>query len=251
MVRLFLLLFWPSVVFADQAVTLGAGVSMPPYVIADKDRGIVVDLFRAALEEENIQIVLRYASNDQVLQGFVDKQLDAVFVASREQLPEAYFSRLPLVVFHNQAITLHADNYTIDKVEALQPFRVGAFRMANKLLPEPYPEVAAAITDYREYTLQVEQVQDLFRRERQVLVMDRTIFRYFLSQLRRQNPASELYRQEQQYHDIFARSQYYAVFHSEMLRDSFDRGFQKIRDNGRYERILTVYQALLSDYLFR
>lgn len=251
MIRLLLLLVWPLTLLADQTITLGSGISMPPYVIADKDRGIAVDVFRAAMAEENIQVVLRYGGNVEVAQAFTDKRVDAVFVGKREQFPAAYFSALPLIVFHNQAITLRADNYTIDTVEALQPYRLGAFRLATQLMPEPYPEVVAAITDYREYTLQVEQVQDLFRRERQVLVMDRTIFRYFLSQLRRQNPASELYRQEQQYHDIFARSQYYAVFHSEMLRDSFDRGFQKIRDNGRYERILTVYQALLSDYLFR
>ena len=101
MIRLLLLLVWPLTLLADQTITLGSGISMPPYVIADKDRGIAVDVFRAAMAEENIQVALRYGGNDEVLQAFMNKRVDGVFVGKPEQFPEAYFSALPLIVFHN------------------------------------------------------------------------------------------------------------------------------------------------------
>ena len=72
MIRLLLLLVWPLTLLADQTITLGSGISMPPYVIADKDRGIAVDVFRAAMAEENIQVALRYGGNDEVLQAFMN-----------------------------------------------------------------------------------------------------------------------------------------------------------------------------------
>lgn len=245
------LLSYGLVASADQTITLGSGISMPPYVIADKDRGIAIDVFRAVMDEVDIDVQIRYAGNAKVVSDFSNKYLDAVFIANRKMAPEAYFSRLPLVVFHNKGITLDKDDIRLAQIEDLSGYRIGAFRLASKLLPDPFAQTAASAEDYREYVLQDEQVQDLFRGERQVLVMDRTIFRYYLSQLRRQNRGSLIYRQPVTYHELFPKSQYFAAFHSEALRDRFDQGFDAIRVNGRYERILQVYESLLSDYLFQ
>ena len=236
---------------AEQSIILGTGISMPPYVISDKDRGIAVDIFRAAMAEEDIKVDVGYSDNAVMLKSFNEKSLDAIFIANRETAPDAYFSKKPLVVFHNFAIALESTAANLKQIRDLRYYRVGAFRLANKLLPAPFAASVEKAPDYFEYTHQIEQVQDLFQQERDVLVMDQTIFRYYLSQLRRQAPESELYRQRFRYYDLFPRSRYFAVFHREDHRDAFDRGLEVIRKNGRYERILRTYQALLSDYLFR
>ena len=46
-----ILLTGTRAVQAQQTFTMGAGISMPPYVIAATDRGIAVDLFRAAMDQ--------------------------------------------------------------------------------------------------------------------------------------------------------------------------------------------------------
>lgn len=236
---------------AEKTITLGTGVSMPPYVIADKERGIAVDLFRAAMQQAGLEVDVEYSDNAGVIRLFQQQAVDSIFAANPDLTPGAHFSELPLIVFHNQAIVLADSGIELQQLEALKPYRIGAFKLASKLLPAPFADIARDAEDYREYSMQLEQVQDLFRAERDVLVMDRTIFRYFLSQLRRQNPTSELYRQPFHYFDLFPKSRYYAVFKSAELKQAFDQGFVAIRNNGRYERILRTYQALLSDYLFR
>jgi len=251
MLWLCILLTGTLAVQAQQTITMGTGISMPPYVIAAKDRGIAVDLFRAAMEQVGIKVKIAYDDNANVLDSFNDRALDVIFVANRELAPNAYFSNLPLVVFHNQAVALEGGDVKLERVRDLRYYRLGGFRLASKLLPAPFAATSERAVDYREYVQQIEQVQDLFRKDRQVLVIDSTIFRYYLSQLRRQNPSSEMYRQQYKYFDLFPKSRYFAVFHDPDMKKAFDEGFAKIRKNGRYERILRTYQALLSDYLFR
>jgi len=246
----FVLLAGALNVKAGQTITMGTGISMPPYVIAEANRGIAVDIFRAAMEEEGVKVEVDYNDNATLLDAFNDKALDVIFVANRETAPDTYFSDSPLVVFHNFAIALEQTDVKLEQIRDLRYYRIGAFRLASRLLPAPYGASADQSPDYREYSQQLEQVRGLFNKDREVLVMDQTIFRYYLSQLRRQNPGSGLYRQSYKYYDLFPKSRYFAVFHNEEYRDAFNRGMEKIRKSGRYERILRAYQALLSDYLF-
>ena len=232
-------------------VMLGSGSSMPPYVIPDKGRGIALDVFRAAMAASNIQVDTMYANNAEVVQAFNEQRVDAVFVTNPKLTPDAHFSRLPLAVFHNLAISLHDENIDVQQIGELSNYRLGAFKLASKLMPSPFPETVSQTADYREYSLQLEQVEDLYRGDRQVLVMDKTIFRYFLSQMKRKNPRSPSYRRAVHFNDLFAKRRYHAAFRSEEMRDKFDQGFDAIRENGRYERILRTYENLLANYLVR
>lgn len=248
---LFIGLIFACTVQANTVISLGSGMSMPPYVIADKNRGIAIDLFRAAMAEENIETVVSYDDNRSIADKFNNNSIDAIFIANKKVTPNAYFSELPLIVFHNFAIALQSSDVTLNTSRDLRYYRLGAFRLAKKLLPPPFASATEHSPDYREYKLQIEQVQDLFRGERQVQVMDQTIFRYYLSQLRHQQPGSDLYRQEFKYYDLFPKSRYFAVFHTLEMKQAFDRGFAKVLSSGKHQRILQTYQALLSDYLFR
>ena len=236
---------------AQQTITMGAGISMPPYVIAATDRGIAVDLFRAAMDQVGISVNIEYDNNENIVSAFNEQALDAIFVANQDLAPNAYISDLPLVVLHNQAVALKASDVQLEKIRDLRYYRLGAYRLATKLLPPPFAATSKRAVGYREYVQQIEQVEDLFRQDQQVLVIDSTIFRYYLSQLRRQSPSSQVYRQQYEYFDLFPKSRHFALFHNPDMKNAFDEGFAKIRENGRYERILRTYQALLSDYLFR
>lgn len=250
---LLLVLFFasPALLAQQPVVILGSGSSMPPYVIPDKDRGIALDVFRAAMAASHIRVNTRYANNAEVVRAFNDRNVDAVFVTNTNLTPGAYFSRLPLATFHNLAISLQDEHIEIEQVHDLADYKVGAFKLASKLMPPPFGDVVAAAKDYREYALQAEQVEDLFRGDRQVLVMDKTIFRYFLSQMKRKELRSANLRRAVHFNDVFEKRLYHAAFRSKAMRDQFDKGFDKIRENGRYERILQTYENLLADYLVR
>lgn len=251
-VVLLMLSFVSSSLLAQQpVVTLGSGSSMPPYVIRDKGRGIALDVFRAAMAVTGIRVNTRYANNAEVVRAFNERHVDAVFVTSTSLTPDAFFSRLPLAILHNLVVSLDDEQVDIEQVSDLVNYRTGAFKLAAKLMPPPFGEVVAGAKDYREYALQIEQVEDLYRGDRQVLVMDKTIFRYFLSQLKRKNPRNPSYQREVHFDDLFEKRRYHAAFRSEAMRDQFDKGFDTIRENGRYERILRTYENLLADYLVR
>lgn len=252
-VRLIIWLVGSYAVQAEPAtiISMGAGNSIPPYVIPEKDRGIVVDIFREAMLQEDIDTEFVYSDNSSNTTAFNEGKLGVLLIANRATTPDAYFSSKPLVVFSNQAIVLKASKIILKDVSDLGGYRLGAFRMAQRFLPEPYAATVKKSPSYREYPQQAQQVSDLFHHDRQVLIIDHLIFRYYVSQMRRQDPSSDVYHQEYEYFDLFPKTRYFAAFRDQSMRDAFDRGFAKLKKSGRYERILATYQSLLDGYLFR
>ncbi|MCD8522288.1 MAG: transporter substrate-binding domain-containing protein [Saccharospirillaceae bacterium] len=233
------------------AVRVGCGDSIPPYVIRQNDRGIVLDILRRALLTQNKTLDVRYNNNTNNVIAFNDGELDIACITSSSASPGAFFSRQPLIVFHNIAISLSSRKVLLNDVSNLGNYRIDAFNLASQLLPEQFTAEAARSPAYRERSDQKQQVEALFRGDTDVIIMEQTIFRYFLSQLRRADPNNPRYQQQYQYHDLFAPNYYYAAFRSKQLRDSFDMGMNLLTDSGELDKILQSYERLLADYLIR
>lgn len=234
----------------NDTLVLAASPTMPPYILPNNDRGLAVDLLRASLKVQGLKLKVRYGNNQANVEAFNRGEVDIIFIANPRLTPNAEFAQQPLLHFENTAISLENQQLTLNNIDALGEHSLGAFPLAHKLLPSPFHLASEQSQDYHEYVNQKQQVIDLFNRKRDVVVLDRTIFRYFLSQLRRLNPSDATYHQGYRLHSLFPPRQYLSGFNTPELKREFDRGLATIQSNGEYQRINRFYQSLLADYLF-
>lgn len=245
--RALLLALLSTSVTAD-TIRFAAGNSMPPYAIANSSKGIALERVNAALQNQGLELELVFGSNIENLRAFHSRGVDAILIATQAS-QNVFISRLPVMTLQNVGISLNA--LPINTIEDLQHYRLGAFSPASQLLPAPYASTVQLSPAYHEYPKQMEQVRSLFLGQNQVLVMERSIFRYFFSQLREQDPSNPKYRKQPHYYAIFPASQYYAGFHNQQLRDQFDNGLQSVVDSGEYQQVRARYERLMNEYLLR
>jgi polar amino acid transport system substrate-binding protein len=179
---------------ADVAVHVGTSLSIPPYVITHNNSGITLDLTREALAVSGLDSDVHYGSNAQNIDDFNQGKLNALLVTQPQLTPNAFFSSEPVMIFHNVVITLKRADHNIEKVSDLAGLRIGAFSLAKQLLPKPFAISVDLAPSYSEYTQQIEQVESLYNGDRDVIIMDRLIFRYYLSKLRHKNPPDVRYQ---------------------------------------------------------
>ncbi len=236
---------------ADPAVLVGCSLSVPPYVIRQNHRGITLDLLRQALAHTGLSMRMHYDSNEANVDAFNQGRLDALCITNRASTPNAFFSAQPLMTFRNVAISLESRDIGLVGMNDLSRYRVQGFSLASRLLPDDFSAAVAKAPSYVEQADQMEQVRALFRDETDVVVMEYTIFRYFLSQLRRAEPENRAYQQPYRHAELFRPTEYHAAFRSEVIRDRFDAGHRQLKASGEEQRITDAYQQLLDDYLFR
>ncbi len=90
--------------------------------------------------------------------------------------------------------------------------------------------------DYREIHDQSKQIEMLFLRRTEVIIMDINIFKYFIK-----HSESSIYNKPFNVHYIFNERPYSAGFRSKEIRDQFDQGIQQMRENGSYQLIIDNY----------
>lgn len=234
-----------------QTVTIGCSLSVPPFIIHQNNRGITLDLLRQSLAYEGIRLQLQYASNEDNVRAFNAGEIDGLCIGNPDTSPAGHFSTLPLVTFHNVAISLFRNYISLNSIDDLSRYRVQGFSMARHFLPAGYASAVESSPHYEEQPDQAEQVRALFSGTTDVIVMERTTFRYFLSQLRRQDPANLSTHQAYRMAELFTPTTYHAAFRSADLRDRFDRGFRQLTDSGEAAQISSSYETLLADYLFQ
>jgi polar amino acid transport system substrate-binding protein len=81
-----------------------------------------------------------------------------------------------------------------------------------------YAKAVAKCAVYMEMPNQMKQIETLFRRRSQVVVLEKQIFQHFQAQF---DPKSEV-----RFFEIFPATPYSAVFADKNLRDEFDKTLQ-------------------------
>lgn len=244
---LYLMLLLPAVVCAQQ-LTVAAGNSMPPYVIPASQNGIALERLRAALSSENIELDLVFGSNADNLNAYQTGIAEAMLVAPMDS-SGLFITRTPIAQMQNVAISLKP--LPLQQISDLKPYRIGAFSLAHRMLPQPFAETAADSPEYREYPRQLEQVTSLFSGDNDVLVMERSIFRYYFSQLRQLDPGNPAYQQKPRYYPLFPTSLRHTGLSDPSMRDKLDRGLKRLQQSGEYDRIRERYERLMDEYLLR
>jgi len=217
-------------------IAMMAGLSKPPFIIEADGTGIELDLFHAAFAFSNKEVSFIHVPLGRTLTGFQRLNADGIItVLSDYKHPSLFVSR-PYITYQNVAISLVDNQLLIDDIKSLAGKSMIAFQNAKKFLGEDFSKVISYSMNYREVADQMKQIDMLFLRRTEVIILDINIFKYFIS-----NHTSGRYAQPFNVHYIFNERPYAAAFKTEKNRDLFDKGIKAIKEQGTYQLIMDKY----------
>lgn len=223
---------------AAKVIEFTAGLSKPPFVIENNPSkpGIQLDLIKAIFAEENqavrflhIPLARSFAS--------VDKwHSDAIITLPSDYQHQNVFISEPYISYENVVVSLKEAGLSINHFSDLQGKEILAFQKARNFLGVEFASAIEEAKDYREVADQMRQIQMLFAKRTQLLVLDISIFKHFLH-----NHVDDKYLKPYEVHRLFKPRIYAAGFKSKLDRDQFNRGLRKIKANGKYQKIIDKY----------
>lgn len=238
-----------------QIFEIGISMSIPPWVIKENDSGIELDILRESLGEDKYDIRPVYLPFERAYKLFEGGKLDGV-MNSKAELAGAGFLSEPVVVFHNYAISLASKGFPENiSMDFLRDKSVVGFQKARHFLGPDYAAMARINPHYQEVPKQDLQINLLFIREVDFIVMDKSIFGYHWYKVNKslssKLAAKDFFNKKVTFHSLFEQSPYPFLFKDKQVRDDFNQGLEKIKSNGRYQNIHKSYSHLSDLYQSR
>lgn len=239
----FFLLFTPFSVCADNTIAdkisnieLIAGFVKPPFIIEENGAGLQLDIIREALSNKGYQVNFLHLPLGRNITAFQRMNADGVITLPNDYEHPGMHLSAPYIVYQNVAVSLAANDFSIGSVNDLSGKSVAAFQHAKKFLGKQYRETVSYSVSYREIAEQKKQIEMLFLRQAEVIILDLNIFKHFIktSNDKRFNKAFNV-------HYIFEQRHYAAGFRSEETARDFDQAIVKMKEDGSYQAILDNY----------
>lgn len=236
------LLFLSSSVYGAKKITVVFGEVLAPWVLADTNQGIVVDIFTEAMTPLGYEIepvYMPYARRSAAfLEGGIDVVSDMNLNTIKGHHLTGYFSDVAYS-YENFAFSLQKNQFDISQLNDLKNYSVLSWQDASIHLGKAYAEMANNHPRYSETFDQSIQVKMLFLERYQVIQMDASIFAYYRAQI---SSAGEIdVSQKVDRFALFGQSPNGFMFKSEALRDQFNQQLKWLKSTGRYQKIFERY----------
>ncbi|MFT5757197.1 MAG: polar amino acid transport system substrate-binding protein [Alteromonadaceae bacterium] len=216
---------------------------IPPYIFQKHNKGIEIDIISSALAYKGHTLKPLYFPLGRVPIAFINNLVDAAMGDMGVNLTtRGGFYADPAVIYNNVFITLKSNNISIEEPSDLDHLTVVSFQGAEKRYPKWLKKVQE---DKRFYGIsdQLTQVKLLQLRRYDVVLSDRYIFKYFVKQMMLMNVLEVSEVDEHQFTTVNPLD-YRPVFRDKKIRDDFNLGLKKIKENGKYQKIYDNYMGL-------
>jgi polar amino acid transport system substrate-binding protein len=228
--------------FADE-IEIGVSFAIPPYVIADTDQGIELDILREAFAVTGTQVEVHYLPLARTFLELSAGRIDGIINIKKGMMDNVFYSDI-VIAFHNYGISLKKKGYPdFRSLDFLVNKSIVAFQRARTILGKEFAAAVSGNTRYEETAEQHLQIYRLFLERADIIVMEKQIFNYYRKQVFK--ATGSLAEQPVTFHNIFPPSEYRFAFRVEEIRDDFNLGLETIRQNGCYDRIIKKYEALM------
>jgi polar amino acid transport system substrate-binding protein len=233
------LLTWPAAQLGAEEVRMAFGERIPPYCFPQTNSGIELEVIGAALAYKGHKLKPSYYPFARVPEAFRLGWVDATMTDLGRDL-QAHGGHYgdPAVLYDNVFISLKSRDLTIRRPEDLRGLHVVSFVGAARRYPEWLGPLQAS-GHYHEVNDQAAQVKTLMLGRYDLVLSDRSIFRYFSRELARQG-VKMLPVQEHVFTTVNPQD-YRPVFRSAQVRDDFNEGLRQLRQSGRYQAIYDKY----------
>jgi polar amino acid transport system substrate-binding protein len=199
-----------------KSITIGSPLNSPPYVFEGEAKGIELELVSALIKKMGYMVSWRHLPPKRIRHQVLQREIGAGIRTLPSPGDGLFYSR-PYISFQNVAIALDP-KVQINSIQDLSKYSVVAYQNAKEFLGPDYAKAVSACSVYLELANQEKQIETLFRRRSQVIVMEKRIFHYFRDML---YPTTEV-----KIFDIFQPTAYTVVFSDKAMRDEFDRALQ-------------------------
>jgi polar amino acid transport system substrate-binding protein len=200
----------------EKIILIGSPLNSPPYVIEGEGRGIEMDLIASIVKKMGYGLTWRYLPPKRIRHQVLQREI-ALGIRSQPTGDDRLHYSRPYIKFQNVAIALDPQ-VQVNSLQDLSKYSVVAFQNAKDVLGPEYAKAVSKCAVYMEMPNQAKQIETLFRRRSQVIVLEKLIFNHFRDQF---DPKSEV-----RMFEIFPPTYYMAVFHDKAMRDEFDRVLQ-------------------------
>ncbi|MDA0781908.1 MAG: transporter substrate-binding domain-containing protein [Rickettsiales bacterium] len=217
-------------------IKVAVGFAVAPYIIADTQSGIELDIIREALEYKGYSMKTIHVPFIEIDRAIIDKGADAIATVEEKIGIDGHFSD-HVITYTNYAISLASKNLTINSIDDLIDKKVTSFQLSTKYLGHKFAEMAEANPRFREKEKHTLSIKVLFNEQSDVAIMDKNIFLYYSKDVKDEADTTKPVI----YHDIFPANEYKVVFKDKDVRDDFNEGLKHLKDSGRYQQIYNKY----------
>lgn len=224
---------WAGVAQAEKPLQVLVGMNKPPYIQVDSSDGYEIELLREIARVMQQPAEFTYVPNKRIFTLLQQGIGDIATLQKKTEGQTKIFYSCPYIRYQNVAVTLAANQISLNDLTDLAPFSILAFQNAVQVLPEAYQRIALTSPSYRETLDQRTQVEMLQKQRVQVVVMDMNIFHYY-------NNKAEQGGQVQIY-PLFTPTFYRAAFRSKDLARAFNRALQQVQRSSAYTLLQERY----------
>lgn len=221
---------------AQQKIEMVAGLPKPPFIIEKNGAGLQLDLIRQAFNSVNYNVNFSHVPAGRSITSFKRFNADGITLLPKDyNYPGIYVSK-PYITYQNVAVSLADNHFIMDDVKGLKGKSIIAFQNAKKFMSAEYNTSVSYASTYREFSDQIKQINMLFSRRIEVIILDVSIFKHFIK-----SHVGGRYDQVFNIHYIFEERDYAAGFRNEEYRELFDLGIAKIKAQGIYQQVIERY----------
>lgn len=224
-------------IHADGTLTIGVGISKPPYVMQEENIGMELEIVRRALEISGYKMKPRYMPILNIPHDLNAGMIDGGIHLKAHNAVDGFFSD-DVIEYRNYAISRADSDEKLTTLSDLKGKRIIAFQNAHENLGNEYAQAVRGNADYRELADQALQVEMLATGNVDYIISDFRIFLYFKQKY---EATSKAEFPPVRFHKLFPPTPYRAAFRKRSVRDAFDLGLAKLRETGEYDRIINHY----------
>ncbi|MFT6632861.1 MAG: polar amino acid transport system substrate-binding protein [Bacteriovoracaceae bacterium] len=222
---------------SDKNISISFGSALPPWVITT-EKGILNDLVRDCLSPSGYKVKIVLHPYARRLVSYENDSVDAVsdvnLAVIKGKNLKGYFTG-NLYAYHNYAISLSSNKFSLDKVSDLSQYSLYSWQGAAIHLGAEYSKMSKKNKRYRETSQQKSQVQTLLLNRVNFIQMDDEIFKYYLKEVGK----SKEFNIDQSFDkfDLLGKSPNGFLFKSKEVRDACVSNIKKMKAD-KYKSIL-------------
>ena len=202
-----------------------------PYAFIGSDRGIEPEIVKAALPDHRLRF--SFMSYARAYREISNKRLDIVAPAAKTPDDTLFYSDVH-VYYHPIAFSLKSRQLNLTDITQLRHYSIATFQGAAGYFGEAFRQATRQSPHYHELPNTPKLVNMLKMGRVDIVVFNFSIFNHYWQA---EGYNSDILTANQ----IFALSPAYTAFHDPALRDRYNRGLQRIINNGRYRQIIERY----------
>jgi polar amino acid transport system substrate-binding protein len=220
-----------------EVIKVGFGVGKPPFVFEITKTGIEVEIARKVLASSGNVLEPVFMPNLRIIEELKNGRIKIGSALPNDPASGLHFAG-PLVTFENFAITQTQDNIKIASISDLARCgSIAAWQNARGDLGKEFTDAVKSNKEYNEIPSQKNQVEVFYQKNYKVIIIDKTIFYYWLKENKFSAP-----EQKFTFHPIFStKTSLYAGFTDTEQAKKFDDGIKKLKSDGDYDKIISSF----------